>query len=191
MKKRIEMLKADFAAVLNVKEEYKKELGRIEADTAHSENYKLEKRLESEEVARGKLEEIFSRAEKCIGELESVINGADKAFDYASPRLAGAVTFITANGTNTPLEACEAMINDFVGHPKELAFLASLFERNGLTAAAVSASEAASVSAAKATLPQRLSDYLFYSSKAAPDSEVDFTGFMEELDVLAEGGNEP
>lgn len=115
-------------------------------------------------------------------------------FDYSDTKLQGAVSFIKANGAGLPETAWQQMIDDFAEQPAVLRYLAQLFNSNGTIDGAIAATEKANVGNAAADFPQRLDDFMFYSTTAPAEKQLDYSGYRSQLsafdDALAEGDAE-
>ena len=170
------------AEIKSVRSELIEETERIKTDWSRSDSFKADAMAEAFEEAEAKLAEIGERAEAAVLDLES-ITAVQNAFDYSNPKLLAAVQFIQSNKT-VPDAAWQQMISDFAKCPQELFYLSDLFSKNGATAAAIAAKEAAQEVAFSGGLPQRLSDKLYFVTHADPSAHIDLSGIEQDLAVL-------
>ena len=160
------------------------EIAHIEANTTFSFEHKEALKQAAQDKAKASLKLGLKQVDGDIVKLEERASQNTAAFDYSNPKLISAVTFINASGKNLPVIAAEQMVRDFSSRPAELKYLSDVFKSYGLVSASMSATEAAKEASMSVTLPQRISDMLYYSIDAAgPLKEKPFTGLLAELDA--------
>ena len=187
MKQTITSIKEKFDAIAQVKAALAKDLRAIADDDTRSGNYKNAQRMAAKDKARQELQKIVDDTDILLKALDEKAKALYGQFDYSNPKLAGAVSFIKSSGKNLPEAAVKQIISDFRGHPGELKYLATLFNENGVIDASMDATEAANAASMKYALPERLSDSLYYSVRCEePEKDIDFSGYVSELDTYAE-----
>ena len=164
-----------------IKSEHAKKAEEIRKQDLYSDAWKREQlgKLERETA------EALAKIADCAEEAVSAVDGEIAkyfTFDYANPKLVAAMQFMQIAGNNVPAEAWKAMIADLDGHPQELRFLSGLFDKSGAKDAAVAAAEAVKNLKVKESLPDRLSDAIYYACNTTV--ETDFSGVEAELNAL-------
>lgn len=116
-------------------------------------------------------------------------------FDYADPKLQGALNFIKISGNSLPETAWRQMISDFSDKPAVLRHLATAFDENKVAEASMCATERANIGSTDESFAQRLDDYLYFVTTSPAEKSVDFSGYRSELESFdsvvlksAEGG---
>lgn len=173
-------IKGIFREIENAKRVLKIELEEIAADATRSQEYKLDMRREAIKKAENKLHEIRERAEKLDMKIQ------ETEFDYSNPDLVEALRFIELAGENVTEDIVQTMINKLADHPKELAFLRDVLGKKRMIEYAAMVNEAVTAQDAKASLPQRLDDAIYYATDGNPEKDVSFTEIEAELDAIAE-----
>lgn len=167
----------------SIRGELQETLAKISRDDDHSESYKAAQSSKAIDEARTRLKEIAERAEAALPAWEQ-LTAKQAAFSYDNPKLLAAVQFIKETGAGLPETAWRSMITDFHNKPAVLFYLADVMDKNGVIDGAISAKETAQKIAISASLPQRLSDSIFYAAEADPASHVDLSGLINDLDGL-------
>ena len=162
-----------------------KRIAAIKADENTSDKYKAQQiALEIEKASKGFVE-VNGRADKAVSELASrtLKRGS---FAYDDPRLLAAINFINASKTEIPRAAWEQMLSDLAGKPQEILYLSQLLNEHGDKAAAVAAHEQVKAFEIAESLPQRLSDSIYYACTMDPTADVSFSDYRTELANLVE-----
>ena len=169
------------------KDALRESLIKISADDTRSDAWKLSEREKATEQAKEKIMQIYESCEESIRTLEMAANSLYTTFDYSNPKMLGAISFITNCGENIPDAAVEQIIRDFSGKAAELSFLSDLFAKHGALNASIIAKEKVKDATMNASLPQRLSDSVFYAVNNDAEKEVDFSNLISEISAFADG----
>ena len=181
---KVKEIRSLFNEIKTVKRELKAQLEEIAANDHISDIVKSEQREKIVEAAKMRLAEIQKQADESMPVWEQIAE-QQNAFNYNDPRLLAAAQFIKLNGAKLPETAWRQMIDDYSTRPAELLYLADLFDSNGVVSAAVAAADVAKKTAYSASLPQRVSDKLYYMTQRADLDENEEYGDLEsELDAM-------
>lgn len=181
---KVKDVRALFNEIKTVKRELKAQLDEITANDRISDIVKSEQREKAVENAKIRLDEIHKKADATIPAWEQ-IDARRNGFNYNDPRLLAAAQFIQLNGAKLPENAWKQMISDYATRPAELRYLADLFDRYGVVGAVTAATDAVKATEYSATLPQRVSDKLYYMTQRTDLAENEEYGDLEsELDAM-------
>lgn len=172
----------------SIRADVRQRLNALHDDNFHSDGWKIAQREAIKDEARDKLYELGDKASEVTPDFAALMDAASR-FDYSDAKLTTAVQLIQTMGSKLPESAWAAMIKDFANRPAMLNFLADTFDENRVPDAAIAAKEEAKAGAYLTSLPQRIEDEVFYSSRREPDVEVDFSGVLAALDKLDELGD--
>lgn len=181
---KVKEIRSLFNEIKTVRRELKAQLEEIAANDRISDIVKSEQREKIIEAAKMRLAEIQKQADETMPVWEQIAE-QQNAFNYNDPRLLAAAQFIKLNGAKLPETAWRQMIDDYSTRPAELLYLADLFDSNGVVYAAAAAADVAKKTAYSASLPQRVSDKLYYMTQSVELNEnEDCDGLDGELDAL-------
>ena len=178
-----------FDEIATIKEALSQELIEISQNTRNSEVYKEELRRAAREKATAALADIQNKSDSIIESIRITAKN-HAAFDYSNEKLLAAIKFTEANGKSLPEKAWKQMIADFGDKPQELLFLSTLFGKHGIIDGAIEAKEAARVELVADSLPQRLSDTIYFVCTADPEAHTDFSGILSEINNIQEDEQE-
>lgn len=168
-----------------VKEAYRDEVKKINADDSRSDKFKAAERAKAKEEAAAKLGALSESASEHVDRLKSDYTYHFTNFDYTDPRIMAAVQLIkTTGGKNLPASAWEQMRADFATSPASLEFLANTANEVGAHEGSITLQEDAKAGHMAETFPDRLSDSLYFAGN--PEAGEDFSGWKYELAQIGE-----